>query len=55
MRAQRHWHIVFRFGRYYVENQWGGFALWHNDLHSARMQGLAYENEGDTFDPTPPS
>lgn len=51
MRAPRHWHIAERFDRFYVENQYGGFAGWHNDLAGALAQGRKYvvDNPGDTF------
>lgn len=54
-RAHRVWHIEERFGRFYVENQFGGFSGWHNDLAGALAQGRQYvADDGDTFtEPTP--
>ena len=42
-----------RFDRFYVEDQYGGFAGWHADRATALVQGRKYvaEHPGDTFDP----
>lgn len=49
-RAPRVWHIEERFDRFYVDNQYGGFARWHTDRAAAVAQGLAYvTDDGDTF------
>lgn len=50
-RAPRTWHIEERFGRFYVDNQFGGFEGWHNTLDDALAAGRAYVAEfGDRFE-----
>lgn len=56
MRVQRVWRIVERFNRFYVENQWGGFAGWHTTREAAVAQGRKYVQEDyDVFHEEPPT
>lgn len=46
-RAPRVWHIEPRFGRFYVVNQWGGFAMHWPTIEQAQSQLAEYVQQGD--------